>query len=264
MRRTILFSFAVAAVLALGISGCGKSSNESGSSAVQAPEPTKVVDQTTAATITGTVKLDGEPPKFKPLNMAAEPTCVQDNPAPVVPPIVVTGPKGALANVVVYVKGNMDDYKFDTPKEPAVLDQKNCMYDPHVLALMTSQDFHVTNSDQTLHNIHPVPRQNHVWNQSQPAGAPPIDRSFPNPELAIPVNCNVHPWMRGYLFVFRHPFFAVTRRDGKFTLNGLPPGDYTIEAWQERYGMQDQTITLAPNDSKAISFTFHAAPQSGN
>ena len=264
MRRTILFSFAGAAVLALGVSGCGKSSNQSGPSALRAPEPTKVVDQATAARVTGTVKLDGEPPKFKPLNMAAEPTCVQDNPTPVLPPIVVTGPKGAFANVVVYVKGNMDDYKFDTPKEPAVLDQKNCMYDPHVLALMTNQDFHVTNSDQTLHNIHPVPRQNHVWNQSQPAGAPPIDRSFPNPELAIPVNCNVHPWMRGYLFVFRHPFFAVTGKDGKFALNGLPPGDYTIEAWQERYGIQDQTITLGPNDSKAISFTFHVAPQSRN
>jgi hypothetical protein len=218
------------------------------------------VDAATAGTITGTVKLDGEPPKFKPLNMSAEPTCVQDNPTPVYPPIVVTGAKGALANVVIYVKGNMDEYKFDTPKEAAVLDQKNCMYDPHVLALMVNQDFHVTNSDATLHNIHPVPRENHVWNQSQPAGAPPIDRTFPNPEIAIPVNCNVHPWMRGYLFVFRHPFFAVTSKTGTFSLSGLPPGDYTIEAWQERYGVQDQTVTIGPKDKKTISFTFHAAP----
>jgi hypothetical protein len=156
------------------------------------------------------------------------------------------------------VKGNMDDYKFDTPKDPVVFDQKNCMYVPHVAALMTNQDFHVINSDQTLHNIHPIPKLNHVWNQSQPAGADPIDRSFPNPELAIPVNCNVHPWMRGYIFVFRHPFFAVTTKDGKFTLSGLPPGTYTIEAWQERYGIQDQTVTLAPNGQKTLSFTYKA------
>ena len=242
--------------------GCSKSSStETGQ---QAPQPTKTVDAAMAGTITGTVKLDGTPPKYKALDMAAEPTCVQDNPNPVYPPIVVTGAKGALANVVVYVKGNMDDYKFDTPATPAVLDQKNCMYDPHVLAMMVNQDFHVTNSDQTLHNIHPVPKENHVWNQSQPPGAAPIDRPFSAPELAIRVNCNVHPWMRGYLFVFRHPFFAVTTKDGTFSLNGLPPGTYTIEAWQELYGVQDQEVTIGPNGSQAISFAFKAAPPSGS
>jgi hypothetical protein len=247
--------------IAIGIAGCSKSTSET---AQQTPQPTNTVDQSIAGTITGTVKLEGAPPKFKALNMAAEPTCVKDNPTPVFPPIVVTGAKGALANVVVYVKGNMDDYKFDTPTQPAVLDQKNCMYDPHVVAMMVNQDFHVTNSDQTLHNIHPVPKENHVWNQSQPAGAAPIDRSFPNPELAIRVNCNVHPWMRGYLFVFRHPFYAVTTKDGTFSLSGLPPGDYTIEAWQEQYGVQDQQVTIGPKDSKTLSFTFHAAPPSGS
>lgn len=252
--RTFIFVCITAIFLTVG---CSKSSNET---AQQAPQPTKTVDPATAGSITGTVKLIGAPPKFKPLNMSAEPTCVKDNPEPVYPPIVVTGAKGALANVVVYVKGNMDDYKFETPTPPAVLDQKNCMYVPHVLALMTNQDFHVINSDDTLHNIHPVPRDNHVWNQSQPAGAPPIDRSFSNPELAIPVNCNVHPWMRGYLFVFRHPFFAVTTKTGEFSLNGLPPGTYTIEAWQEHYGVQEETVTIGPKQAKAVAFTYHATP----
>jgi hypothetical protein len=260
MKPAILFSFVCAAAICLA-AGCSKSSNET---APKAPQPTLTVDPATAGTITGTVKLDGEPPKFKALNMSAEPTCVQDNPAPVYPPLVVTGAKGALANVVVYVKGNMDQYKFDTPKDPAVLDQKNCMYDPHVLALMVNQDFHVINSDATLHNIHPLPRQNHEWNQSQPAGGAPIDRSFANPELAIKVNCNVHPWMRGWLFVFRHPFFAVTKKDGTFSLSGLPPGEYTIEAWQEHYGVQDQEVTIGPKETKTLSFTFHAAPPSGS
>jgi hypothetical protein len=261
MKPAIAIGFACLVAICLTTAGCSKSSTET---AQKAPVPTLTVDPATAGSITGTVKLDGEPPKFKALNMSAEPTCVQDNPTPVYPPIVVTGPHDALANVVVYVKGDMDEYKFDTPKDPAVLDQKNCMYEPHVLALMTNQDFHVINSDATLHNIHPLPRQNHEWNQSQPAGAAPIDRSFPNPELAIKVNCNVHPWMRGWLFVFRHPFFAVTTKDGKFALSGLPPGNYTIEAWQEHYGVQDQVVTIGPKEAKTLSFTFHAAPPSGS
>ena len=260
MKPAIGLSFTCVAAIGLAI-GCSKPSTET---AQKTPEPTLTVDPATAGSITGTVKLEGEPPKFKALNMSAEPTCVKDNPEPVYPPIVVTGVKGALADVVVYVKGNMGEYKFDTPTTPAVLDQKNCMYVPHVLALMVNQDFHVINSDATLHNIHPVPRDNHVWNQSQPAGAPPIDRSFPNPELAIPVNCNVHPWMRGYLFVFRHPFFDVTKKDGKFSLDGLPPGNYTIETWQEHYGIQDQVVTLGPKESKSIAFVYHAAPRSGS
>ncbi len=260
MRPVIVLSFVCAFAVCFSV-GCSKPSTET---AQKAPEPTLTVDPTTAATITGTVKLDGEPPKPRVLNMSAEATCVKDNPKPVYAQNVITGPHDALANVVVYIKGNMDEYKFDTPSEPGVLDQKNCMYDPHVLALMVNQDFHVINSDATLHNIHPLPRDNHEWNQSQPAGAPPIDRKFSNPELAIRVNCNVHPWMRGWLFVFRHPFFAVTTKTGTFSLSGIPPGQYTIEAWQEHYGVQDQVVTLGPKDSKTISFTFHAAPQSGS
>lgn len=262
MKPAILsFAFSLA-VLCLIAAGCSKSSQNQ--PAQKAPEPTLTVDTSTAGTITGTIKLEGEPPKPRKLDMSAEPTCVKDNPKPVYAPTVVTGERGALANVVVYVKGNMDEYKFETPSQPAVLDQKNCMYEPHVLAMMVNQDFRVVNSDQTLHNIHTLPRINHEWNHSQPADSPPIDRPFTNPELAIRVNCNVHPWMRGWLFVFRHPFFAVTAKEGSFSLSGIPPGTYTIEAWQEYYGTQDQVITLGPKESKNISFIFHAKPESGS
>ena len=238
--------------------GCGSKSSEQ-----PAPQPTLTVDPSITGSIAGTVTLIGDPPKFKPLDMTAESSCVQANPTPVTPPIVVTGDKGALANVVVYVKGDMPDYRFDVPQDPATLDQRGCMYEPHVLALRANQPFHVTNSDATLHNIHPVPHRNRSWNQSQPQGAPPIDRKFVKPELAIQVNCNVHPWMRGYLFVFRHPFYAVTTKSGTFSINGLPPGTYTIEAWQERFGAQDQTVTIGAKESKTLAFTFHAKPPGG-
>jgi hypothetical protein len=70
--------------------------------------------------------------------------------------------------------------------------------------------------------------------------------------------------MKGYIAVFKHPFFAVTTKDGKFELKGLPPGTYTIEAWQEKLGVVDQQVTIGPKDSKTVSFTFKAAGATGD
>jgi hypothetical protein len=235
--------------------GCSKKEPDE---AAGPPAPTAVVDPSTAGSISGTVKLDGPPPTFKPIDMSAEAACVQANPLPVVPPVVVTGPHGALANVVVYVKSGLGAYRFDIPAQPVVLDQKGCMYDPRVLAVMTGQPYEVHNEDQTIHNVHPMPRVNRPWNKSEPIGEPPIEANFTKPELAIPIACNIHPWMRAYMFVFAHPYFAITPKTGAFTLKGIPPGTYTIEAWQERFGTEDQTVTLGPQESKNLDFVFHA------
>ena len=243
--------------IALGVFGCTK--KESDESA-EPPAPTAVVDPTTAGSMSGTVKLDGTPPVFKPIDMSAEAACVQANPSAVVPPIVVTGAHGALANVVVYVKSGLGSYRFDTPSTPVALDQKGCMYEPRILAVMTSQPFEVHNEDQTIHNVHPMPRVNRPWNKSEPIGDPPIDANFTKPELAIPIACNIHPWMRAYMFVFAHPYFAITPKSGAFELKGLPPGTYVIEAWQERFGTQDPTVTLGPKESKTLDFVFHSPP----
>jgi len=243
--------------LALVVSGCSKKESEKS----QPPAPTAVVDPSTAGTITGTVKLDGAPPQFKPIDMSAEAACVQANPKPVVPPIVVTGVRGALANAVVYVKSGLGSYRFDTPTTPVVLDQKGCMYTPRVLAVMVNQPLQVNNEDQTIHNVHPMSRENKAWNKSEPVGEPPIQSTFTKPELAIPIACNIHPWMRAFLFVFAHPYFDITPQTGEFALKNLPPGTYTIEAWHERFGVQDQTVTIGPKESKSMDFTFHSAPQ---
>lgn len=218
-----------------------------------------MVDPSTAGSITGTVKFEGAPPAFKPIDMNAEAACVQANSKPVIPPIVVTGEKGALANVVVYVKSGLGGYRFDVPASPAVLTQKGCMYEPRVLAVMARQTLEIRNEDPTIHNVHPMPRENRGWNKSEPVGDPPIEESFTKPELAIPIACNIHPWMRAYLFVFAHPYFAVTSTTGAFELKNLPPGTYTIEAWHERFGMLDVSVTIAPRESKSVSFTFKPA-----
>ena len=141
-------------------------------------------------------------------------------------------------------------------ENPVVLDQKGCLYQPRVVALMTNQPLEIRNSDPTIHNVHAMPKSNAEWNRAQRAGTPAIDTSFQKPELAIPLMCNVHPWMRAFVFVFDHPYFSVTGGDGKFELKNLPPGTYTIEAWQEKLGTRSQTVTLGPREAKQVSFRF--------
>jgi hypothetical protein len=246
---------ALAAAIA---TGCG--SNKPAEEA-SPPEPalTARVDASTAGNISGTVMMVGAAPTFRAIDMQAEPPCAKANPTPVVPPIVIAGAHGELANAVVYIKSGLASYHFDTPAAPVVLDQLACMYVPRVVALMTGQTLHVKNEDPTSHNIHFMPHVNKQWNFSMLSGSDPLDTHFEKQELAIPVMCNVHPWMRAFLFVFAHPYFAVTTQTGAFELAGIPPGTYTIEAWQEKLGTQDQTVTIGPKESKSISFTFNAA-----
>jgi len=250
--RSAEFVLLVLSIAAFG--GCNQKSSET-----QSPEATAVVDPATAGSITGTVKLEGTPPEFRTIDMSAEAVCVQENPKPIAPPVVILGEHGALANVVVYVKSGLGSYRYDTPKEPVVLDQKACMYLPRVLAMMVNQPFEVKNTDPTTHNVHPIPRENHSWNRSIAAGEQPYVTTFTHPELAIPIMCNIHPWMRAYLFVFADPYFEVTTTSGAFDLKNLPPGTYTIEAWHERFGTQDVNVTIRPQEAKSISFTFKSS-----
>jgi plastocyanin len=205
--------------------------------------------------VRGTVKFEGTVPKAKPINMAADPSCAKQHPSPVLTQEVMADSKGDLQNVVVFVSDGLGDRAFDPPSQPVEMKQKGCMYEPHVLALQANQPVEVTNNDPTTHNIHPQPANNREWNKAEVPGSK-IEESFPRQEIAIPVKCNVHPWMRGYVAVFKHPYFAVTGKDGSFALNNLPPGTYTIQAWHEKLGTSTQKITIGANESKNIDFVF--------
>ncbi len=257
MKARCLYLFYAVALL-VSLTACGKKESETKpeTPAAQAPTP---VDMSTVGEITGHVKLDGPAPKAAVIKMTAEPFCAGAHPTPVYAQDVVTGEGGALQNVIVYVKDGLGNRTFAAPKEPVQIDQKGCMYDPHAVAMMAGQELQVANSDKTTHNIHPLPKGNREWNESQPPGASPIIKEFARPEAAFPVKCNVHPWMKAYIAVFSHPYFAVTGKDGTFTLKNLPPGTYTIEAWQEKYGAVSQQVTIGPKESKSVDFTFKAA-----
>jgi hypothetical protein len=238
--------------------GCGNSTKK----APPLP-PAPPVDPATAAQVTGTVTFEGNPPHFSPIDMSASPACVKANSAPVVPPVVVTGAHNALANVVVFVKSGLGRYRYSAPQTPVTLDQKGCMYAPHVVALMVGQPFEIANSDPTIHDIHPMLRNNAPFSLSELPGRPAEKTVFQDPDFAVSVGCMIHPWMQAYLFIFDQPYFAVTTKDGTFSLKNLPPGTYTIEAWHEPNQVVDQTVVLGPKDSKTISFTFHAATSGG-
>ena len=215
-------------------------------------------------TIAGVISYEGTPPAAKKIDTTADPACGKMNPNLMTDDTVVTD--GKLANVFVYIKdGTVDagkkigEYAWSTPTTAVNLDQKGCHYSPHVLGVQTNQKISITNSDQTQHNIHPTPRANPEWNQTQPNGAPPIEKTFARPETLIPVKCNQHPWMKAYIGVMRTPFFAVSGANGSYEIKGVPPGKYTVVAWREGGANGTEKtfeVTVPANEAGKADFSF--------
>jgi plastocyanin len=262
-KKNCLAILCLIALLGL-LAACSKkeqSSNESEEKAATAnapAAPATPIDPNTVATISGTVKFDGTAPKPAKIDMSQDPACKGTNEAE---NISVSG--GDLANVFVYVKDGLGNRTFDTPKDPVTIDQQGCKYHPHVLGVMTGQNVQIKNDDQTTHNIHPTPKDNREWNESQPPSAAPIEKSFAREEIMLPVKCNQHPWMKMYINVVKSPFYAVTDKSGKYEIKGLPPGTYTLAFVQEKLGEQTQQVTVGPKDSKTVDQTFKAGAAAG-
>jgi plastocyanin len=250
-------SLAVCAAAALVIACGGGSQNQQQTSAPAAtPAPaTAAVDAATAATVTGKVKFEGTPPAPQPIKLSSDPYCQKANPGLTTETEVVSG-DGAVSNVFVYVKDGLGGRTFPAPSQPVVLDQKGCHYTPHVLGIQVGQPLQIVNSDDTLHNVHGLPMVNKEFNQGQPIQGMKMTHTFSTKEVMVPFKCDVHGWMNAWIGVLDHPYYAVTSTDGSFSLKGLPPGTYTIEAWHEKLGTQTQTVTVAGKESKDVQFTF--------
>jgi len=252
MTRRVHTGLMVAA-LALGAAACGGGSPENAAPA--AAPIANPVDAATAGNVAGRITFEGAPPKPGVVRMDADPSCVQPG-AAATDETVIVGDAGALQNTFVYVKDGLGNLRFPVPSTPIVLDQKGCHYVPHVLGAQVGQSLEIVNSDPTLHNVHAIPKANREFNTGQPLPGMKHTHRFSTREVMVPFKCDVHPWMRAYIGVLDHPYFAVTGADGSFTLKGLPPGTYTIEAWHETLGAQTQTVTIGERESKDIAFSF--------
>lgn len=206
--------------------------------------------------ITGKIYFQGQKPVLHAIKMEKDGVCVSLHQKPVYPQDGAVNANGTLPNVFIYVKHSSASLPSTPPRSPSTLTQKGCEYVPHVLGVMVNQPFEVINLDPTTHNIHVLSKINRPWNVSQQPGSPSVVRKFKDPEVMIPVRCNVHPWMKAYIGVTDNPFYVVTGKDGSFTLKGLPPGNYTIEAWTATFGTQERMLTVRAGEAATANFTF--------
>jgi len=258
MRLRNVWISTLGLALAATIVACGGNKETASTSTPEAgttPAGQKV-DPATAGDVKGTVTVDGAVPKNEPIKMNADPVCMKANKDPQFQETYMVGADGkSLGNVFVYVKDGLGNYVFDAPTDAAKIDQQNCRYHPHVFGMRVGQKLEIVNSDPTMHNIHALPKANGEFNTAEPMPMK-TDHVFNTKEVMVPFKCDVHGWMNAYVGVMDNPYYAVTDKDGKFELKGLPPGTYTIEAWHEKLGTTSQSVTLAAKESKDVSFTF--------
>jgi plastocyanin len=257
MKKLMLTTPLALALFTAACGGGGGSEPAATESTPSAAPSAPAVDPSKAGKIAGKVTLEGTPPAAEPIQMAADPNCARMHTTPVTQEFVVAGEGGGLANAFVYLKsGVQGDYP--PPAEPVVLDQQGCIYHPHVIGIQVGQPLEIVNSDETLHNIHAMGKANKEFNIGQPVKGLKTQRTFDAVEVMVPFKCDVHKWMNSYAGVLDHPFFAVSGADGSFTIDGVPPGSYTVEVWHEKLGTKEMNVTVAEGATADANFTLAA------
>ena len=221
------------------------------------------IPQLQAGTISGTALFEGTPPIMKAIKIDSDPVCALHHPDGLTKEPAVVGPDGGLKNVFAYVKSGeeldamIENGEITTPTNPVVLDQNGCHYNPHVFGIMVGQPLEIKNSDQTLHNIHAMPKEG-AFNIGMPGKPEPwsVTKSFKAKEVMAPIKCDVHSWMSAFAGVLDHPYFSVTNEQGQFEIKDLPPGDYVVEAWHEKLGTSEQNVTVSEGAPATLTFKF--------
>lgn len=208
--------------------------------------------------IKGHVLFEGEPPERATLDRKHDPFCAKQTATADSDDVIVT--KGKLAGVLVRIK-NGDAGKHSAPATPVVIDQKGCRYTPHVSGIVAGQKILVRNSDGTFHNVHGKLQGKDLINKMQAANAAdlPIEAAATGGDV-IELDCGVHPWMKAFVAVQDHPYFAVTGTDGTFAISGLAPGAYTLEAWHPTLGSKSMLVKVGTGSKASISARFSYKP----
>ncbi|MGH9315619.1 MAG: carboxypeptidase regulatory-like domain-containing protein [Thermoanaerobaculia bacterium] len=220
-----------------------------------APAAPAAAPATGGAAVSGRVAFTGTAPAKEQIKMDADAFCKAAHSEPVYTQEVVVNANGTLEWVLVYVKQGVSG-NYPPPTQPVTLDQQGCQYRPHIFGIQAGQPLRILNSDGTLHNIHALPKINAEFNIGQPFQNMETIKKFDKPEVPLHFKCDVHKWMGAYCGVFNHPFFAVTNDQGTFEIKNLPPGNYEIEAWHEKYGAQTQNVTVSGSETKTVDFNF--------
>ncbi len=244
-------------VLPLAVACGGESKPEAAPPASQAAAPAAPAGggaSTGSASVAGKISFEGTAPAPEKVKVTADPKCAKMHPDGLEKQAIRVK-DGGLADVFVYVKSGVSG-TFPPPTTPVVLDQSGCTYHPHIVALQAGQPLTIKNSDETLHNIHPRPTVNTEFNIGQPRPTEQTKPFFDKPEVMIPVGCDVHPWMRAYIAVVPHPFFAVSGDDGTFEIKGLPAGEYEIEAVHEKLKTATQKVTVKDGEKATVNLSF--------
>ncbi len=214
----------------------------------------KAIDPATTGSLSILVELAGESPEPRQLDIGREPVCQHGGP---IYSEFVVAEDGKLANVLVRVAGGHESWRPPTADTaPVQILQSGCVYRPHVIGLQLGTPLSVENHDDLLHNVHLTSRRNSSSNRVQAAGADALTFDFRRPELSIPIQCDLHPWMGAWVHVLDHPWFAVTDAAGLGRIEQLPPGEYQLEAVHEKFGTKTITAKLGANETIELRFTF--------
>jgi hypothetical protein len=215
------------------------------------------VGTSVSGTVNGKIIFTGAKPAPSKIMMNADPKCVKMHTGKdVSSEQIVVNPNNTLRYVFVYVKKGLEGKKFPLSTDKKTIDQKGCMYIPHMFGVMVNQPIEISNSDPTLHNIHALPKNSKQFNIAQPKQGMKTTQKFDKPEVMVKVKCEVHNWMASYVGVLEHPFYAVSDDQGNFTIKNLPAGEYELEAWHEKYGTMTMKVTVGASDTKTADFTY--------
>ncbi len=191
--------------------------------------------------VSGRVVFDGKKPELKPLTITAEASkgcCPGDKRVNEQDPSLLIDEKGGLANVVLTIEvpdsAGAPGAKLEIPKDAIPFDQKQCMFEPHVLVIPAGAKVAFLNSDTIVHSVQVISFKNEGANHTISPGAKE-EMVFAKGDK-ISIKCGYHPWMSGWIFVSETPYYALTKPDGSFSISGLKPGKYKVKLWHEALG----------------------------